>query len=235
MSLMLNPCYDLYERKGQPFCSSRQVAEAFNKRHDAVLRDIRELDCSETFRLHNFVETSQTVAMPNGGKRRDPISLMTKDGFMFLVMGYRGKKAAVIKETYIANFNAMENFIKDMLTARMEFPAFAEAVMDAHEEPKHYHFSNEADMINRIVLGAPAKTIRERYDLPKGASIRPCLDECQIEAITALQRADIGLLAIVPEFERRKKVLTGLYQRRISRGRCEKCPTERSLPVGSGG
>ena len=34
------------------------VAQAFEKRHDNVLKDIRELDCSDTFRLLNFEESS---------------------------------------------------------------------------------------------------------------------------------------------------------------------------------
>lgn len=33
---------------------------------------------------------------------------MTKDGFVFLVMGFTGKKAAAFKEAYIAEFNRME-------------------------------------------------------------------------------------------------------------------------------
>ncbi len=33
---------------------------------------------------------------------------MTKDGFMFLVMGFTGKKAAAIKEAYINAFNEMK-------------------------------------------------------------------------------------------------------------------------------
>lgn len=56
--LMLHPEFNLYERKGTAFCSSRQVAKEFNKRHDSVLRDIRNLDCSNEFRLLNFVESS---------------------------------------------------------------------------------------------------------------------------------------------------------------------------------
>lgn len=33
---------------------------------------------------------------------------MTKDGFVFLVMGFTGKKAARFKEAYIEEFNRME-------------------------------------------------------------------------------------------------------------------------------
>jgi len=37
---------------------------------------------------------------------------MTKDGFVFLVMGYRGVKAAQFKETYIEAFNKMEQIVR---------------------------------------------------------------------------------------------------------------------------
>ncbi|EBA6490188.1 Rha family transcriptional regulator, partial [Salmonella enterica] len=41
------------------------------------------------------------------GEKR-PMYEMTKDGFVFLVMGFTGKKAAAFKEAYIAEFNRME-------------------------------------------------------------------------------------------------------------------------------
>lgn len=36
---------------------SRYVAECFEKRHDDVLKSIRNLDCSDEFRLRNFAES----------------------------------------------------------------------------------------------------------------------------------------------------------------------------------
>lgn len=207
MKLALNPNYQLFESKGAAFCSSRQVAETFGKRHDNVLRDVQELDCSENFRLLNFEGSSYVSEQ----KKKLPLVYMTKDGFTFLVMGYRGKRAAAFKESYIQRFNDMERFIKNMLTARMEFPAFTDAVMNAHEEPKFYHFSNEADMINKIVLGMSAKKFRELHGLEKGVSIRPYLSDAEAEAVLALQRADIGLLEVVPEFDRRREVLAKIH------------------------
>jgi phage regulator Rha-like protein len=41
-----------------------------------------------------------------------PMHEMTKDGFMFLVLGFSGAKAAAIKESYIAAFNMMEQALK---------------------------------------------------------------------------------------------------------------------------
>lgn len=41
--LMLNPEFNLYERKGQAFCSSRQVAEEFGRQHKHILDTISDL------------------------------------------------------------------------------------------------------------------------------------------------------------------------------------------------
>ena len=38
--------------------TSLDVAETFEKEHSKVLRDIRELECSEDFRLSNFGQSS---------------------------------------------------------------------------------------------------------------------------------------------------------------------------------
>jgi Rha family phage regulatory protein len=201
--LALHPNYGLYERKGKPFCSSLQVADAFKKRHDHVLRDIENLDCSESFRLPNYGESSYL----NEQNKKQPMYYMTKDGFIFLVMGYRGEKAATIKEAYINRFNSMEAFIAEQYAAKMEHPEFTKAVEMSHDEPKTYHFSNESDMINRIVLGVPAKAIREANGLKPGESIRPCLTGIQVGDIRALQIADVGMLLTGKSFQERKAAL----------------------------
>lgn len=212
-SLVLNPEYGLYERQGQPFCSSRQVAETFEKEHKHVLQSVR--DAVETtknfaaeFSATNFIE----VKYRERG-RMYPEFLLTKDGFSFVVMGFTGEKAAEFKVAYIERFRQMESFIKSLLAAKLEHPAFTEAVLMAHEEPKHYHFSNEADMINRLVLGVPAKVFREQHGIEAGKSIRPYLSHDQIRAVELLQRADIGLLAVGTPFEARKIALQGYLLR----------------------
>ncbi|MGC0155037.1 Rha family transcriptional regulator [Chromobacterium vaccinii] len=63
---------------------SRRVAKAFNKRHGDVLRAVDRLDCGEDFSQRNFASADY---LDEQGKRRREIH-MTKDGFMFLVMGF---------------------------------------------------------------------------------------------------------------------------------------------------
>lgn len=215
MGLILHPNYELYEKKDKAFCSSLQVAQEFGKEHSHVLRDIRELDCSEEFNKSNFGLIQQTVDLGNGRTRKDPMYLITKDGFMFLVMGYRGKKAATIKEAYIKRFNDMEKFIKEYISTRDEFLPFTQAVQDAHQEPKSYHYSNEINMINRIVLGMDAKRFKEIHGLENVPSIRPYLSDQQAKDIRKLQVADVRLLYTVTEFQERKNILTNLYQQKM--------------------
>ena len=102
-SMAIVPESAVFLRYEQPVTSSRVVAAAFGKEHRRVLQDIRALECSSKFNAHNFVLVGYTDA--KGEKR--PECFMTKDGFMFLVMGYTGTLAAQIKEAYINEFNAM--------------------------------------------------------------------------------------------------------------------------------
>ena len=132
---------------------------------------------------------------------------MTRDGFVFLAMGYRGKKAARFKELYIRRFNEMERFIHTLVTARKEFPLLTENIKLLHESPKPYHFINECDMINRIVTGMSAKQFRQTHGIEKGMSIRPYLTDEQIRMIETLQKVDVGLLVSVPDYEQRKRYL----------------------------
>ena len=132
---------------------------------------------------------------------------MTRDGFTFLVMGYRGKKAARFKEAYIRRFNEMESFIRTLVATRQDFPELTENIKLLHDSPRPYHFSNECDMINRLVTGMTAKQFRETHGLKRGETIRPHLTDDQIWLMNALQKADIGLLISTPIYEERKRRL----------------------------
>lgn len=81
------------------------VAEYFGKQHKDVLRKLNMLDCSRYFTERNFALCHKNNKLQNN--KLQPFYQMTKDGFMFLVMGFTGKKAAVIKEAYINAFNIM--------------------------------------------------------------------------------------------------------------------------------
>lgn len=215
MKLIKNPKYDLYEKSGQIFCDSLQIAETFNKRHSDVLRTIEVILKQDNGLSENFTQRNFALSdYKDSTGKKNKLYLLTKDGFTIITMGYTGKKAMRFKEVYITKFNKMENFIQSLLTAKLEFPEFTNAIMNAHEEPKHYHFSNEINMINKIVLGITAKEFKEQKGIDKSVnSIRPYLSKEEIKAIEALQRFDIGLIEMEPEYQKRKEILQDYFIR----------------------
>lgn len=92
---------------GKPTTTSLDVAKHFRKRHDNVLRDIKNLECPEDFALLNFEECSRTGA----NNRPEPHVRMTRDGFTLLCMGFTGKEAMHWKIAYINAFNKMEQVL----------------------------------------------------------------------------------------------------------------------------
>lgn len=95
----------LAERNGKAVVSSRDIARVFEKRHDHVLRDIKNIIANDAdWGLPNFGEMSY----PDSYGRSQTEYVMTRDGFTLLVMGYTGEKAMQFKKAYIAAFNEME-------------------------------------------------------------------------------------------------------------------------------
>lgn len=92
-------------KDGKAVVSSKDIADKFGKTHRKVLRDIKEMHCSDEFRAANFGPSSY-VSIQN--KKLECFD-MTKDGFAFLCMGFTGKRAAEWKEKYIGAFNLMND------------------------------------------------------------------------------------------------------------------------------
>lgn len=94
---------------GHATTTSNQLAEHFGKNHKSVLRAIANLECSPEYRQRNFAPTVIERDNPSGGAPiQSPAYTITRDGFVFLAMGFTGKEAAQWKEAYIEAFNAME-------------------------------------------------------------------------------------------------------------------------------
>lgn len=92
----------------QTVTTSWEVARYFEKQHKDVLKAIQNLECTEEFNQRNFAPVEYTDA--KGEKR--PMYNITRDGFVFLAMGFTGPKAARFKENYITAFNKMEEALQ---------------------------------------------------------------------------------------------------------------------------
>ncbi len=76
------------------------------------------------------------------------------------------------------------------------------------------NFSNEADLINRIVLGCTASKYRQFHDIPKSDAIRDYLNQAELDCIVSLQRANTVYIEDGIDFQERKEKLTSLYNRK---------------------
>ncbi|MFD2177873.1 Rha family transcriptional regulator [Veronia pacifica] len=103
----LVPSNAVENSNGQITTTSKTVAAVFSKQHQHVCQKIESLECSDEFRTSNF----SLVSYEHKGNTYRSWE-MTKDGFVFLVMGFTGKKAALIKEAYINAFNQMEQQLR---------------------------------------------------------------------------------------------------------------------------
>ncbi|MDE7411564.1 MAG: Rha family transcriptional regulator [Paramuribaculum sp.] len=79
--------------------TSLHIAEITGKRHDAVLRDIRNL-LEQGVDAHNFVETSYT----DKANRQSPCYMLTKKGCLILASGYDAK----LRERIIDRWEELE-------------------------------------------------------------------------------------------------------------------------------
>lgn len=104
---------------GNVITTSIEVANVFQKRHDDVLKRIRNLECSPDFNARNFAAVEYTDTK---GERR-PQYEITRDGFAFLAMGFTGTRAARFKEWFITAFNDMEKRLSEQKPARIQYVA----------------------------------------------------------------------------------------------------------------
>lgn len=111
---------------------SLTVADVFGKEHARVMRDIRELGCSEEFRVGNFAESSYI----NSQNKELPKYFMSQKGFTLLAMGYTGKEAMKFKEAYIEEFERMERYLHEPkpLTEREQLMASMKLSLETAEE-----------------------------------------------------------------------------------------------------
>lgn len=89
---------------GVPTTTSRDLAEQFGKRHDHVLRDIKEMEISPEVGGSIFLPSTALDAYG----REQPAFDITRDGVVMLLTSWKGATARAFTWRYIQAFNKME-------------------------------------------------------------------------------------------------------------------------------
>lgn len=206
--------------KGTPVVSTDVIAMEFGRRHDNVMQNIRSLIDSEHLGVLDFKESSYI----NKQNKPQPCYELTERGFLIAMPFIGGEKARDGQVKLVDSFIQYREKAKreaaiqaERDLARVEYRPMTNAIKSSKEaegkEAEHYHFSNEANLINRIVLGATSAKFRKENEIGKAEAIRDYLTAEQIRAITELQRADTVFINMGWDFEKRKAELTRMFER----------------------
>jgi len=223
--------YGIFDKKGEFFADSKHVAKRFGKRHDNVLRDIENLinDLQNIENDDSHFDTTkdkghlnfEVTFTKNKSGRIDKSYNITRDGFALLVMGFTGKDALKFKLEYINKFNEYESLYKSRRKLGMESVYLTDSLKEFREsqgkETKFFHYSNEYDMINKIVLGMTAKQFKEKHGIDNNvSSIRDHLTEFQIKEIERMQLQNAAMIQLGYSYETRKESLNKLWVLRLN-------------------
>jgi hypothetical protein len=89
------------------------------------------------------------------------------------------------------------------------------------KETQSYHYSNEYDMINRIVLGATSRKFRVDHEVSEEVPIRDVLSVLQIKAVKHLQKSNTTMIELAMPYEQRKAHLQKVFDQRYSQSLIE--------------
>lgn len=204
-------------KNGKPVVSTNVIAEEFGRRHDNVMQSIRSLIDSAHLGLLDFKESNYL----NKQNKKQPCYELTERGFLIAMPFIGGNKAKSGQVRLVDAFMKLRAEIAqgkiDRNTARLEYRPMTDAIKHEREaqgkEISAHHFSNEADLINRIALGMTAAKFRVHNDIGKKEPIRDYLTPEQIKCVTELQRANTVFINMGWDFEQRKSALKGIFDR----------------------
>lgn len=191
----------LFKHETIAMTDTLKVAEVFGKRHKNIIQAVKELDCSEEFRRLNFQPSSYL----NEQNKRQPKFNMTQDGFTFLVMGFRGKKAAEFKESYIKAFNEMRDWISKREHLSDNQHILNDAIQMRFTEP--FAYSRENNLVYIVALGATRKKWLAENLLPDDVEIRAYLSKEQLQLVEQLTIENAVMIKLGMGYTNRKAKL----------------------------
>ncbi|MDX5583647.1 MAG: Rha family transcriptional regulator [Aureibaculum sp.] len=181
----------VYSNKDQAYTNSKIIAKSFERRHDNVLKLIKEaiadLQSVDYECKPELKETLNTINQPNGGVRKEISYELDRDGFMFVVMKMKGKKADLFKLKFIQAFNNMEQWIKDRAVGRGVRLSMTDAIKEHLPETpnKKFKYKHFTDLVYKIVLGMNTKQIKDQFGEFK--SLREICTDSQLVQIQGIE------------------------------------------------
>ena len=198
--------------------SSRVVAEAFEKEHKHVLRDIQKLTepnsgLSEDFTKLNF----ELSSYKDSTGRSLPCYFLTRDVFSLLAMGFTGEKALKFKVDFISAFNSMENELKRISEERQQWVIEREKgklvrhiltdtiKMKVSDSPnKKFMYPNYTKLIYKTLFGKSFDDLKSLYGVKPKESVRDYLTSEELKEVEQMEMLISSLINLGWDYERIK-------------------------------
>lgn len=202
--------------------TSFEVSELVQSRHDVVKKSIERLADRGVITLPPMTETSFKDKIGKNQKRS-----------VYRFDGEKGKRDCIVvvaqlsPEFTAAVVDRWQHLEKELssLKVRLEeredskqlFRHMTDVIKDVREtegkETKFWHYSNEANMLNKIIFGKTTKQFREFHNLAPDAPIRDMMTKLELEAVNRLQNINENLYSCGFDFELRKAKLQEIFDR----------------------
>ena len=230
------------KKNEQSYVDSRIVAKYFGKEHKSVLKSIDNTiaDLYKCIDLVEFQDCSDNADSLVAEKYATKISEYKSiiDEFIFdkytyqgrefrycnigrkafdlLVMGFTGTKALAVKVEYIKQFEYMKSVLTELNNSKLEHVELSESILnylcDGSNNDK-FRYSNEYNMVYKLVLGKTAQQFRHDLDLPNKTIIKPYLTKEELALVNKLMTLDANLIQCGLTREERKEMLQKLLKR----------------------
>jgi Rha family phage regulatory protein len=201
----------IFERDHEAWTTSRDLARVFEKRHDNVLSQIERVlsEVDEDFGRLNFKESTYKSRQ----NKRQRQYMMTRKGFSLIALGLTGKRALEFKVRYIEAFEVMSELIFARVHSKYGYREMSSAVA-RYLGGGRYAFAEEANRVNRVVLGMSASEFRESRSLNRKKSVRDVLPVETVERLDAAQRLNADLIHAGVHPDERTRILERRFGRR---------------------
>ncbi|MEP8486608.1 Rha family transcriptional regulator (plasmid) [Enterobacter asburiae] len=197
--------------------TSMAIADGVKRDHDTIIKliDRNRLDLEEFGKVGFEIRAGY-----NNAKVR--VATLNEQQTTLLITYMRNNEVVrAFKKRLVSEFFTMRSALAkkkmDRNSARLEYKPMTDAIKHEREaqgkQIAPHHFSNEADLINRLALGMTSAKFRVHHEIGKKEPIRDYLTPEQIHCITELQRANTVFISMGWDFEQRKEVLRGMFER----------------------
>ena len=189
----------VFNENDKIYTTSLIISKVFEKRHDHIMRDIRNLQ-KKFVELHledtpNFGE----IIYKDNRNRHQTMFTMDREGFIYLVTSFTGDKALIFRNKFINAFNKMEAYIKELeqrqslswietrengKIVRKDFTSiisnFIEYAVEQGSKHAKFYYKHYTAYINKMLYG-----IESTNDIDK--NLRDQLDVRQLSILTTIE------------------------------------------------